>query len=76
MTKTNTKWLTKREDAEGHVFPVDDMNDSARISLTALCDDSFLVDHLEDTPPRTFCQACLVRLGELIPDESRWQTGG
>ena len=76
MTETNTKWLTKVDDSEGHAFPVDQVDDPLLTSFTALCEGSFPVDRLKDTPPRTFCQTCLVRLGELIPDENRWHTGG
>jgi hypothetical protein len=34
------------------------------------------IDLVDDTPPKSLCQTCLVRLGEQIPDETRWQLGG
>lgn len=75
MTETHVKWLLSHSDSEWHGFAVDQVADSAQESRISLCEDEFSVDLLVDTPPRSFCRKCLVRLGEQIPDENRWQTG-
>ena len=76
MTETHVKWLLSHNDSEWHGFDADLLHGPANESIMALCDDKFWVDRLEDTPPRSFCQKCLVRFGEQTPDENRWQTGG
>lgn len=70
------RWLLSHKDSEWHAFEADHVGDSVPESRESLCEDNVPTDLLEDTPPRSFCRRCLVRLGEQIPDESLWRTGG
>ncbi|WP_298182855.1 hypothetical protein [Saccharomonospora sp.] len=71
MTAPTVTWLMSAYDATWHAFPSEQIGDDERTFYQALCDHCVPTRHVERTPPRAFCPACLVIYGTHLPDDQR-----
>lgn len=69
------EWLVSHYDECGHVFRSEQIADSTRQFVQALCEHSVPVTKLGHTPPEVLCPACVQALGELMPEVPLWRMG-
>jgi hypothetical protein len=69
-------WLKSGYDGQWHAFPVEQINDSTRLFLSATCDHSVPVRLVERALPLSVnacCVACFALYGDLLPDNPSWR---